>query len=106
MLKDVRFLEVHTEVFFAGKNFGKKFVMKNIPGLSLKWNDTEKWFELTWNKRKGIIFPTNCSVCEFEDGVEVKMPVNEHKTEDKSKRSKAQVSTPQSHVFSTAPGMR
>lgn len=99
-MTDVRFLELHSDLFHAGKNFGKKLNPKSISGMTLQYDPEEKWFEITYMGRKGYIFSNNCAFWEpLIESVSVPVIVNEHKTEDKSKRSKAQVSTPQSHVF-------
>lgn len=106
MKKNVHFMECHTDVFHAGKNFGKKLHPKKTQGLSLQYDSDEKWFEITHNGRTGYIFSNNCAFWEPEGASPIPEPVNAHKTEDKSKRAKAQVSTPQSHVFSTGPGLK
>lgn len=98
-MQDVRFLELHTELFHAGKNFGKKLVPKATSGLKLQWDSKERWFEVTWNGRSGYIFSTNAAFMELEVGDVIELPKNDHKTEHVEGRRRAQVSTPTGHVF-------
>jgi len=98
-LIDVRFLECHTDVFHAGKNFGKKLAPNKLSGMKLSWDPKEKWFELTWQNRTGFIFSNNCAFFELEDDQVIDVPKNEHKTESIEGRRRAQVSTPTGHVF-------
>ncbi len=102
MLRDVRFLETHTDVFHAGKNFGKKLGAgsgKVVTDLKIQYDSEEKWFEFTYGGRTGYIFANNCAFWEPDQTAPAPLIINEHKTDDKNKRSRAQVSTPQSHVF-------
>ncbi len=101
MLRDVRFLETHNDIFHAGKNFGKKHGTggRFIQDLSVKYDEDKQWFEFRYGGRIGYIFINNCAFWEPEQETQAPVVVNEHKTDDKSKRSRAQVSTPQSHVF-------
>lgn len=98
-MKNVRFLELHTELFHAGKNFGKKLIPTSLLGMTLQWDEKEKWFEITWNGRKGYIFMNNCAFWEELDEVIVELPKNEHRTEALEGRRRAQHSTPMDHVF-------
>ena len=41
-MKNVRFLELHTDLFHAGRNFGKKLNPKLLSGMTLQWDDKEK----------------------------------------------------------------
>lgn len=98
-MRDVRFLELHSDLFHAGKNFGKKLIPGKVSGLKVQYDENEKWFEITYMNRVGYISPTAWHFWEPEQETSAPVIVNEHKTDDKSKRSSAQVSTPQSHVF-------
>lgn len=104
MLIDIKTLNVTEELFHAGKNHGKKLATNPNTGLKIQYDDEKDRFEITYNGVLGYwkdhYFFVPASSKKLPE------PVNEHKTEDKSKRSKAQVSTPQSHVFSSGPGLK
>jgi len=63
------------------------------------WDEDKKRFELTWENRKVYIPESSCDCWELEEGAEIKLPINVHKTEDVAKRAEAQVSTPHGYVF-------
>ena len=98
-MTEIRFLETHGEVFFAGKNFGKKFLVKSIPGLKLQWDEQKRRVVVNWKDRIGWIFEGNCAFLEPEEGIAPVTPINEHRTENVEGRRRAQVSTPTGHVF-------
>ena len=97
MKKEVRFLEVYSDIFFVGKNFGKK-----LPGTVKEltiWYDTEKdWFELHYKGRVGYT-KQNSAFWEFEEGDKPEEIVNTHKPMDTKRIKGAQVSGPTDHVF-------
>jgi len=96
-MQDIRFLETHTDVFFNGKNFGKKLKPSEI--LKLKWDSGNRWVDIYWNGRIGHIMESNIAFFESDDGRIIEEPKNEHRTEHVAGRKKAQVATPMDHVF-------
>ena len=97
---DIRFAKFHDQVFHGGKNFSDKIEVRLHDGLKLQFDETTKRFVITYKGRVGYLPETSAFIWEpAEQLVSVPVVVNEHRTEDKSKRSKAQVSTPMSHVF-------
>lgn len=99
MLVDVKTLNITEELFHAGKNHGKKLTTNVNTGLKIQYDEDKQRFEITFNGVVGYwkdhYFWVPAASKQLAE------PKNEHKTEDRSKRSKAQVSTPQSHVFRT-----
>lgn len=96
-------IEFHTEVFHAGKNFGKKLghgTGRGIDGLKMEADDAKEWITLTYKGRKREI-PVFGNVASWERkrANAESEPKNEHKTMDVNKIKTAQVSTPMGHVF-------
>ena len=97
MLIDIKSLNVTEELFHAGKNHGKKLVTNTHTGFKIQLDEATMIFHLTYNGVVGMwkdhYFWVPASSKQLP---EVK---NEHKPETKAGRLKAQVATPQSHVF-------
>lgn len=99
MLEDIRWIEFKKPVFHAGKNFTEKIEIKRHDGLKIQLHEEKRRFYITYQNRVLELPEESAFSWERVANVEIPMIVNEHKTEDKNKRSKAQVSTPQSNVF-------
>jgi len=98
MKKEVRFLEVYSDIFFVGVNLGKKLPNAKCQDLKI-WYDTENdWFEFHYKKRIGYT-RQNSAFWEFEEGEKPVEVVNTHKPMDTKKIKGAQVSGPTDHVF-------
>ena len=91
----------------GGKNLGNKIFPDRIGNGCEAWHDSETGeIQITYpdldKSGAGKLITTNLSITAYSQWAPyqgAKEIVNEHKTEDKSKRSSAQVQTPQSHVF-------
>lgn len=104
----VWFLETHAPLFHpSGKNLGTKIFPDRVGSGCEAWHDSEtREIQVTHNDLNksggGKPITTNLGIATYAQWTpyqDVKEVVNEHKTEDKSKRSSAQAATPQSHVF-------
>lgn len=104
----VWYLETHTPVFHPkGLNMGCKIFTdgrphqngKYFPDIEINYCDDDGEIEIIYQGIKTFLGITAYAQWAPYPDEPVKAPVNEHKTEDKSKRSSAQVATPQSHVF-------
>lgn len=95
----LHFMELHSDLFHAGKNHGRKLFSK--AGMELFYNDKKAWFEVSYNKRVAKI-PMS-AVQSWEDehpAVEaVKEALNASAPMDTRRIRSAQVSTPMGHVF-------
>lgn len=99
MVKKIRWIEFHSPVFHGGKNFTNKIEVKRHDTLKIEYHTDEEMFYLTYQNRTSTLPVTSAFIWEAESDGPIPLVVNEHKTDDKNKRSKAQVATPQSHVF-------
>lgn len=101
MLIKVIHIQFHDDVFHAGKNFGKKIEISKVDGLKIEFDEDNRRFYMTYKNRIRV-FP-ELSAFSWEDEQNSPEPIleikNEHRTEDRSKRVSAQVSTPMGHVF-------
>lgn len=100
---EIESVEFHTEIFHAGRNFGKKIgwgTGKNNEGVRVEANKDKTWVYFHYNGRTREI-PVFGNVASWEVKREnaAPEPVNEYKTQDVNKIKTAQVSTPMGHVF-------
>lgn len=93
----MEFADLHNDLFFIGKNFGKKLDKKKFAGISLVFDTDFMWLEVGWNKRKTVVPVTNVGNMTFPDNeiVAAVAAVASIVTP----RSGAQASSPTEHVF-------
>lgn len=93
----LNFIELHNDLFHAGKNHGKKLFHKE--GKELFYNDKKGWFEVSYNNRIAKIPMSAVQSWEdellFLEAVVVASP----SPMDTRRIKSAQVSTPMGHVF-------
>ena len=92
--------ELHTALFLGGKNHGLKIEAK--AGLSLVYDRAEKELLIEFNGEKAILPSSNVATM-VEMSSQAKMTAGSRPPMIMGK-IKAQVSTPQDHVFSDGPG--
>ena len=115
----VSFAELHSALFFGGKNFGLKLEPSKLTGLHLvtELDAGHDRLYVLYNGKGALIGSSFATVTLPEEltkelyafideekkknpeVVKAVAPPQFDTTQDKSKRSRAQVSTPQSHVF-------
>lgn len=98
---DLEFAELHTPLFFLGKNFGLKLDPKKLAGLKLVFDEEKDKLHVHWSGRHSIIPIANvAAMTPFPEPVPVK---EEPKRADpemvRRGRPSAQVATPTGHVF-------
>lgn len=94
---ELEFAELHTPLFFLGKNFGPKLDIAKFSEIKLVYDRTERELLVHWGKRVAII-PREAVACMIPQGDEpVKRPVNIVHPMVAGLAS-AQVSTPMGHV--------
>lgn len=104
MIEDIAHAEFHTPLFACGKSFGNKVEVAHHSGLKIQYDDEKHVFTVAYPdpKTKQIrtaqVPESNCATWETVAS-RPRVPANEHKTESVEGRNRAQVSTPQSHVF-------
>lgn len=107
-LENIYWIQFHSPLFFAGRNFGEKVQVDKIQGLKIAYDDELSLFNIEYNNpqlpgiRKAKMPWTSAYLWEtVEDKEAANVPevVNEHVTQDVNKIKKAQASTPQGHVF-------
>jgi hypothetical protein len=98
MKTKVEFAELHGPLFLAGKNHGLKLFSK--AGLCLEYDEEKKQLFATYNGKTSRIPEANIS--SFIEASSI--PVVETPAPPPKGKVKAQVSTPQDHVFADAPG--
>lgn len=101
-MTEISFAELHSPLFHAGRNHGTKLETDKRPDLKLEYDEDKKELRVLYNHRVSRLPCTSVHSMEEKASIvkaDVKPVINEHRTEDKSKRSSAQVSTPTSHVF-------
>lgn len=92
------YLETHTPLFHPkGKNLGTKIFPDRIQDCQAFYDDECGEIEVIYQGIKTYLGVT--AYAQWAPDQREPEIKNEHHTEDKSKRSKAQVATPQSHVF-------
>jgi hypothetical protein len=92
----VSYAQLHHPLFLGGKNHGEKLF--NREGLELEYNRAEKELKVSYKGKTQYIPSTNVAAYE---------PWTEEKTVSVAAPRgavKAQVSTPQDHVFANGPG--
>ena len=99
MKTKVYFAELHNPLFLAGKNHGVKLSQKSA--LQLEYDEEKRHLFVTYNGQESRIPESNVASMTTTDPdakfirKAVPAPVN---------KVKAQVSTPQDHVFADGPG--
>lgn len=100
MLEPVHYVEFHSPLFHAGKNFGTKVEVHKHQGLTITYDDDLSLFNIEYKGRMAKCPWTSAFLWEPKSVVTpIPVVVNEHRTQDASKRKGAQVSTPMGHVF-------
>lgn len=99
MKEEIDSITFHDDLFHAGKNFSKKVDVSKFSGLSISLNNDTHRFEVSYQNRTRYLPELSAFSWELVTQVPIPKIENEHRTEDKSKRSRAQASTPQGHVF-------
>lgn len=99
---EIESIEFHTEIFHAGKNFGKKIgygTAKGPDGAKVTANDDKTWvyFDYKGRVREIPVFG-NVASWELKRDQAKPSPKNEHKTTSVEKFKTAQVETPMGHV--------
>lgn len=90
----LKFAELHTALFHAGKNFGLKLDPLKVTGLNLVYDRAEKELLVTWSGQTAIV-PIN-NVASMQEGA-----VDSHRRTVVAIPpgfKTAQVETPMSHV--------
>lgn len=93
---ELKFVELHSALFLAGKNFGLKLDPHKTTGLGLIYDRQEKELHVTWNKQTAIV-PYSNVVCMHEGKIEEPKPIAPVVIIPPVKMS-AQVESPMSHV--------
>lgn len=93
---ELEFAELHNDLFFIGKNFGKKLDHKKYAGISLTYDDAHDWLVVGWNGRETWVPLTNVGnmTPKGED-----KPAVAAVASIVTPRSGAQASSPTEHVF-------
>lgn len=96
---ELKFAELHSPLFLAGKNFGLKLDHGKHRGIKLEYDRDHRELVVTWNDGKGehqAIVPTTNVACMWPGSPDVKVatvtPVAG------PQRASAQVTSPQAHV--------
>ena len=98
MKTELSYAELHAPLFLAGKNHGLK--LRADASLKLFYDEELKELHVSYNNKKARLpYPSVHSMEEVPVPIGVPDQPKPQPVVDKSKRSSAQVSTPQSHVF-------
>lgn len=92
----VKFCEVHSPVFIAGKNLGVKLDPSRLGGLALFYHREYKELAIQWNGETGYVPSTNI-VVYVPGEVKVPAPIVSHPMVA-GVSTTAQVETPYGHV--------
>lgn len=90
---DLEFAELHSPLFFLGKNFGLKLDNNKFRGIKLSYDRDASWLVVGWDNRVTYVPSTN---------VVNMTPVDTSKPKAAPKAAEkmtAQVSSPTDHVF-------
>jgi hypothetical protein len=105
-LIDIKYCELHNELFFVSKNFSKKIDPKRYPGLELKYDEEEKRLIVIWQGRVGVVPDVHFyePVNPMDVGINMQptdycIPENKHHDNVIPDVNAAQVETPTGHVF-------
>lgn len=98
-MEEIRWVQFHSPMFHAGKNFGDKIEVKRHEGLKILFDEKERRFHIDYKGRKAVMPEMSAFIWESVGNDDIPMIVNEHRTERFEGRLEAQVSTPMGHVF-------
>ena len=98
MKTEIKWAELHSPLFLAGANLGQKLDPSKRAGLSMTYDEVARHLYVTYNKSTARV-PEPSILSMVEGVVESKATVTPLPT---GGTIKAQVSTPQDHVFAGA----
>jgi hypothetical protein len=100
MKTPIEFAELHGVLFMAGKNHGLK--LTSSAALKLEYDEEKKELFVTYKDKTSRIPAPNIS--SFMEAGQLQRPSHPDPAPAPVNKVKAQVSTPQDHVFAHAPG--
>jgi hypothetical protein len=97
----LKYVELHSPLFLAGTNLQMKLDIEKRRGLVMEYDRQEKELKVTWNGDTAYLPCT--SVFSMVPVTMTKVtnidPTPDHEKRGPGRPAKAQVSTPQDHVF-------